>query len=717
MPLVSLYSTLSFFSVAMAQAPELAVEPPAAAPAIDQVMSVRFDQELLVQTDLMLQGLESHQTLTFTVPRAWELTDDPLIDVQFDHSAALDPSRSSLTIQVNDQALGSVKLDAGNVLAGRIQVRVPRRLLVDYNKLKLTVVQHLDEECEDPFDPALWSRVSKASRIDLAYRSREVVGELADFPYPLFDELGYGPAELTLVGTGAVGAVELEALGLLGQSMGRHAGYRTVTTLEPVADIGSLQSNGLILGVASKTPVVEQLLGLQPLAAGQGLVALVPAPGNPQLAILVVTGGDEAGVLKAAQALASQDRYQLLSGASAKVVSVEDAYPPKTQRDVLPVPFQQQTVTLAELGMKEATVRGFYSESVRIPLMMEGDAHLQEDQASFDLVYSYGAQLDPRLSTVEVRVGGIVLRSAALDQAGGAQQAHLKVALPAEMVEPHSQVEVIFHLFPIDFDPCRRVSDEQIWATIHTNSKFDLPRYYAAMLPSLDLLNFDLWPFAQAPAAGGLTILVDDKPSWGDATAAVQAAAEHGRLDVSARPDLQVRAATKGGIDKLKDRHLLVLVGDGGNSAFDDLAATGRVTLEGKLDRALSDGAGAKLMAAAGGSAFGVIEEILRPGEPARLALVMRTHTDNELAALVQTLRDPSRLVNLSGNAAVLPTSGGLRTLDVAKKQQVGKVPVASRASIAVRRSWFIIAGAVIVCAFAIAAVVRGWARSRGGVA
>ena len=54
------------------------------------------------------------------------------------------------------------------------------------------VVQHIDDECEDPFDPALWTRVSNQSTLTFNYYQDTITGDLGEFPMPLYDKLGYG---------------------------------------------------------------------------------------------------------------------------------------------------------------------------------------------------------------------------------------------------------------------------------------------------------------------------------------------------------------------------------------------------------------------------------------------------------------------------------------------------------------------------------------------
>ena len=689
--------------------------PVVAAPAAAGIREIQFERDLQVQTDPMLQGLEATRTLTFTVPHAWTLQADPVVEIAFDHSSALDPGRSSLTVQVNDQAAATVTLDAATAQGGTLRLAIPRHLLVDYNKLKISVVQHLVDECEDPFDPALWTRVSRTSVLRFDVVEAPIVPDLALFPAPFYDPLGYGPVELSLIGQGSPSAATVEALGTVAVGLGRISGYRTLRLQEPVADPSLLQSHGLIVGRIDENPLIASLLGPTSIPAGEGLVVVVPAPGAPSRAILIVTGADEAGLKRAAQAVASRYRYELLSGSRSQIRAVDRATPPANNRDPRPVPYHDEAFTLSDLGIKDTTVRGYYSEAVEVPLIFEGDGHVNPEGGVFDLVYSYGAQLDLRLSTVEVRLNGIVLRSAALDSRDGEQLRHLRVTLPADLTEQKSNLEVVFHLYPEDFDPCRRTSDKAIWATVHGSSSIESPRYYTAMVPDLGLLRFDLWPFAEPASAGGTLVVIDDAPSWADASAGLQIVAELTSRNMDEQPSIGLFAGRKGLLGERANQQALVLVGEGGNSAFDELVASGRVTMQGDLDRALSDGAGAGLLNVGNERAFATIEQLIRSENKDRLALVLRAGTDADLQGAVQSLSDPSRLARFSGNAVALPESGGIRPVSVAARRPMGEEPVRVTWMNTLRKNWWLLGISLVAAAVAFGKAVSIFARNRGG--
>ena len=683
-----------------------------------RTFEVKFDEHLMLPSDVTLQGLLAYETLTFTVPRSWELSADPVVELNFEHSPQLLGDRSSLTVRVNDHAVTSIELNRKNAVGGTARIAIPRDLLKDYNKLTVLVTQHVTEECEDPFDPSLWTRVNKSSLIRFNYNPKPITEELLDYPFPLYDPLSYGPAELTLVSADdELAPAAVEALGVLGLSLGRIAGYHTVSVREPVATLAQARTHALVVGTPGDNRIVEKLVSQRNLNAGEGLVAMLPHPDDPSLAVLVVTGKDEAGLMKAAQALAGHDRYPVLAGKVAKVRLAESDDPPPSRRTPMPAP-ADDNFTLADLGIDDQTVRGFYAPPIRIPLQLEGDSKPRLDGAKLELHYGYSAQLDTRLSTLEVRINGVVLHSVALNDEDGEQNAKLTVALPQAVLEPRNEVEVIMHLFPVDFDPCRRVSDRMIWGTIFDSSEFSIRRDHYAMMPDLGLLQHDLWPFTLREGKGETDVILSDAPDRYEGASALQLATEMGRLSTESNPRLVVRTAASG----LGDDHAILLVTDGVHSAYKALEGSGDLSLTGDEDRLLKGAGEGDLQQATVDSDYGSIEELLHPSAADKALLVVRGADSADLLDMVRGFKDVRRLIGLAAdpeqqtnNLAVFGTIGPPRTLSVGDRQQVGTIPLASRVEQGLRRSWWLIGLMVLLAALLLAAIGRMWAGGKGG--
>ncbi|GDX80156.1 hypothetical protein LBMAG42_19670 [Deltaproteobacteria bacterium] len=676
------------------------------------VYTATLADEFYLTEDLMLSGVHATRDITFTRPATWTLTADPVLHVAFEHSAALIAARSHLTIVVNDHPIGTVTLGEDNVTGSTFDVRIPRSMLQDFNHLGFLVDQHYTDDCEDPFDPALWTRVRTTTAIDLAYERKPVEGELLKWPYPLVDRLGYGPTQVTLVTTGAPSKETVDALGIVGFALGRLADYREVDAAEPVASSAEARTPALLIGTTAELPEALTLTGLASLAPDEGMVALVPNPADNTLPVLVVTGGGPEGLLKAARALAGQDRYQVLSGTVSTISQVSPANPPPTKQKPLPAP-PATKFTLKDLGIEGQTVRGFYASSIRIPLKLEGDALAQPGGGSLRVDYGYSAQLDSRLSSMEVRLGGLTLRTVPLDKVAGESQASVSVPLPQDILAADSNIDIVFHLFPRDFDECERVADHQISGTVYASTTVELPRDHVAEMPDLSLLRFGNWPFTALPGSGGTVVALPDAPDARAEAAAFILATRFGKLTPAPTPDFSLVRGADITLADRADKHVILLVDASAHTLYEGLVAASALTLTGGPARLLANGKEV-LLAANVRTPYGTIEEAFSPANASRAVLVVRALREDGLAPLVESLTDLGKVKKLSGNVAIVGADLDVRTLSVATIQRWGTVAVATAATREIQRNWWVLGAMVIGGIFLLTAFVRVFAQARG---
>lgn len=670
-----------------------------------------FEHALAIRTDLLLEGVDAEARVDFTVPEEWELLDDPVLHLEFAHSAALLPERSHFTATLNGQAIGSVRLDPSNGRDGRLTVRVPRVLLAPYNHLRLRAVQHYGATCEDPFDPGLWTRVSKSSRVSMRYRRRAFEPELARFPYPLFDPTGYGPAELSLVLPTAPSAATIDAIGRIGVTLGRIADYRGVSLMGTVPTVREADRHALLVGIWSDSPEIRALLGGGGPRPSEGLVAMVPNPSDPTRAVLVVTGADAEGLERATLAIASQNRHEILSGPEARVDFVTDGRLPEHRRIPRAVPAAPR-FQLSALGIADQTVRGFYTPTVRVPLELDGDAAIRPGGATAEVHYAYAAGLDPRLSALEVRLDGVTVKSVSLDDVRGSSGSTVQVPLPDGVMTPRSALEVAFTLFPEDFDACSFVSGRSLWATVYADSSVEIERDHVAHLPDLGRLRYGGWPFTLDPDGGAVVAALPDRPTAADVGAGFLLGAALGRSSNTVTPAFRLAAASDLDFASSPDTNFIVLSSGAPHQLHDQLRNAGALTLSGGTARTLLDG-GERAISATMTRTEARVEETLHPYNRARAALVLSATEDTDLAYLVGAITDPARVAKLDGNVALITESGSVRTLQVAERRQVGTYPVGVTLVLAARRYWILLGIAIVAGAALFATVKRAWVRAR----
>jgi hypothetical protein len=675
---------------------------------------VAFADDLYQTQDLTLFGLDAIAAVNFPRPSAWTLTEDPELHLALDHSALLDTGRSSLTIKVNGVALHTLRLDDTNAVNGRVVVPLPRRVLEDHNRIQFEASQHVDRACEDPYDPALWTRILSSSSIHF-YRSEDPTdASLSSFPDLLFDPTGLGPLRLTLAGQGPLTESTLDALGRVGLSLGRHAGYRGLTIAPSVDNVAASQTHTLVVGTPQDNPLIGQLVAVDTLEPGQGLVQALRHPTHPSDAVLVVSGADAEGLSKAARALASGEVQELLTGSRMLIDESRVLHAPERDEVPRPVP-KALSFTLRDLGIVDQTVRGTYSRAITIPLNLQADAKVRPEGAALRLAYAYGAQLDTARSTVEVLLNGVTLRSVALGREGGDPDAELELDLRDALVHPATEVTVVFRLVPADQEECSFHRNRQLWATVFDSTRFEIDRTHTAERPDLALLRHDLWPLGEALDQCGVAILLPDIPTWGSAGAALQTAAELGRVSAGPLPDLVVSAGGPDALGRVNGRELIVLSDGTPSEPLRVVALTGSLKAHGGIKRRLMGTDGKPLVDAEFSRSATTLEQVIYQTEPVRTALVLQAGDTTGLLGLATALGDPETLRRLDGSAAFLESNGDIATHALAERVVVGQPSIWSRLSLVLSTSGLPLALILAFVGTLITIVIQRWAGERHG--
>lgn len=688
---------------APAEVPQIAPLAPTAPATIEAPWVISFGDDLGLPSDLTLQGERSRQRVDVSIPRDLRLTGDAVLRLELAHSAALLPERSHLTVEVNGQSVGSLPLDRQTQSGETVDVVIPQGLLRDYNNIDLHVVQHYTTECEDPADPSLWTRIGRGSSLRLAAEPLPMSGGLEDWPAPLLDLRGHGPIVLTPVLAAAPDDATIEALGLLAVSLGRAARYRGLDPQAAVTSPAAIEGVGLAVGLVGELPQLGALLpSLPSLSPGEGLIALAPHPEDPHRPILIVLGADAAGLRAAAAALAGQDRQPLLQGRLARVKSALPGPPPPALDAPIRFP-EGATARFAELGLEAQTVRGRYAPSVVLPLHLGADAVLRPGGASLDLRYAYGAQLDPRRSTLELRIDGVTVRSIALSSAEGSALERVHIELPDALIQPSSRIELAFQLVPPSGGDCEeRVVDSMLWGTIFDDSSLTLNRGAQVALPNLALLRHGLWPY-RAEAVSPVTIGLPERPGPADWAAGFSLVATLARGSDAAEPALRLQRGTAGLVGG--PGQLILLGSAAENPAVAALEARLHLLRKGE-GLQLRDAAGAALAEATSGGRVDSIEQVvIAEGQS---ALILQGGDAEGSLRLAQDLSSPEARSALRGNIALRDEGGGLRTLDVATRQTWGSLPLWDRAQTEVRAQWWWLVAVLVVGAALAVHLARG---------
>ncbi|MGB7311462.1 MAG: cellulose biosynthesis cyclic di-GMP-binding regulatory protein BcsB [Nodosilinea sp.] len=517
---------------------------------------LEFNRSPVVGNRLRFSGIYNEQRLHFTRPRNWTAKSVKVL-LRYRHSAALYATRSNLTVMINGTSIGSLPLNQPMGEIGDAVMEVPADLLQDDNELVLAALQNNSPTCtQDPFDPSLWTEVLPDSKLVFDYQPQAVTPDFSQFPYPLFDTLSLRPNRIAYLQPTQADSPWLTATARLQTYLGRTAHYRPLDTrlVKALADLEA-EERLVIVGTPAQQPALADLtlpFGLKdgkfvdgegkPVPDESGLLMWATAADDSS-PVLVITGNGEAGVAEAVQYLVQPQDQQIATGHGVVVNQAGElpSLPPRQWPGYLPEEDDFLLTDLTDLNrqpLDEMTVRGSHSPAMEIGFKALPDDRLLRG-SKMRLSYSYGPQINPLTSMVDVELDGVSIKGERLTEVKGANRRTLDVDLPGDRVTPTSKLQINFRLDPRERRSCSRVTDQQLWGTIHSDTSFSLQRSAITNLPDLDLFKTG-YPFTAPQDLSATAVILPDAPTNTDVTVLLELAERLGRLSLSESVQLAV---------------------------------------------------------------------------------------------------------------------------------------------------------------------------------
>lgn len=544
-----------------------------AAPAGQYVLE--FNRSPVVEDRLRFEGIYDEARLAFTRPRDWRAQSIRVL-LRYRHSAALYATRSNMTVLVNGTSIGSVPLNRRQGELGEAVFEIPSRLVRDYNELVIAALQNNSPTCtQDPFDPSLWSEVLPDSKLVFDFEPQPISLDFRRYPYPIVDVLSLEPNRLAYLEPTQIEETWLTAASRLQSSLGRTVEYRPLDTrLVQALDALEPDEKLVVIGTPENQPALADLdlpIALEgdrlldgdgePIPPDVGVLVLTTALAD-QVPVLVATGNDAAGVAKAVQFLVQNREGDLATGQAILVKQLAEVPSPAPRNwpDYLPVreTFQLQELrTFNNQTFEDVTVWGSQAPA------LEFDFHaLPDDQilagSTMELHYSYGPQINPLTSQVEIKIDDLAIGGERLRSENGAMGETIQVDLPPELIKPYSRMQINFRLDPRERRSCSRVTDQQLWGTIHADTEFKLAREVASWLPDLRLLRYG-FPFAAPQDLSQTAIALPNAPSQEDLLLLLEISERLGRLSKAESLQQQVYRAGQLTEEVRADSHLIAI--------------------------------------------------------------------------------------------------------------------------------------------------------------
>ena len=539
---------------------------------------LEFNRSPIVGNRMRLRGVYSEGRLGFTRPRGWDVG-TVKAEIRFQHSPALYANRSNLTVLVNDTAVGSIPLNRKQSQVGRVLINIPPKLLQEYNELKIVAQQNNTEGCSNPSDPTLWTEILPDSKLVFNYNSKEIPLNFSNYPYPFFDNLNLDTNRVVYLKPQNTSQSWLQGAARLQASLGRQADFRPIDT-DLISDISEVSANQrlVIIGTPAEQPALADLdlprkiVGSQILDANGNAISeetgvlILTTTKKGKVPVLVATGNGTKGVAKAARLLAQPSSQRMGTGQVVLVNKLEEATTPGEREWPRYLP-ESSNFELSDIktqfngdAFRDVTVRGSAAPAVEIDFRALPDDRFVRG-SSMNLVYSYGPQMNPRTSAVEVLLDGVFIGGARLDSDEGEMRKNLKVDLPAKLVKPDSKLQVFFRMNPKEpFDKANCISppDQQLTGTVHSDTSFDLKRENSVELPNLELMQYG-FPFAAPQDLSQTAIVLPQEPSSTDVLTMLAFSERLGRLSRADGVKLDVYTASTLPPEVRKKEHLVAI--------------------------------------------------------------------------------------------------------------------------------------------------------------
>lgn len=349
---------------------------------------------------------------------------------------------------------------------------------------------------------------------------------------------------------------------------------------------------------------------------------------------------------------------------------------------------------LGNNSFKDVTVRGTSAPPVQFNFRALPDDRFLRG-SSMNLKYSYSSQVNPKTSSLSVRIDGVGIGSKKLASDNGAQET-FNVNLPENLIKPNSVIDVAFDLYPKESAKCGQANDQQLWGTVHSDTSFDIKRENAVELPDLKLLTTG-YPFTAPQDLSKTAIVLPDSPAESDVMTLLKFSERMGRLSQAQSVKLDIYKTGTLPEPIKNDRHL---VGIGTRDRF-------------PIKEAFENANGFKLMDVFGRQlgqeqiqtlpdANGVIKSVLSPWNAERVLIALSGQTESGLKQVQDLLGNDMWFYQLKKDTVLISANGQiaspydsnayqLQFFDQAQRHRIENTNLLSKTRRFLQEQWYLV--------------------------
>ena len=558
---------------ASAQIPLPVVSQPLDANAPLRDSQLMFNQVAPPPGSMTLRGTEPTSQIEFGV-RSDEVVTRAMLTLSYRPSPALIPTLSQLKVYLNDELVGLVTVTADQLgKENQTQLPIDPRFIGDFNRVRLELVGHYANVCENPANSTIWMDIGKESKLDLTLQKLPLKNDLSHFPEPFFDARDSRPLQLPMVFSNQPNLLQQRAAGILASWFGSKAQWRG-QSFPVLYNQLPKEQHAVVFATNDHRP--DFLKDLPPVE--KPTVEMVSQPDNPYEKMLLILGRDDNDLLTAVEGIAQGEL--LLRGDTSTIDSVKMLAP----RQAYDAPNWVRTdrrTTFAELTQYQNQLQadGLQPNPISLTLNLPPDLFLVRARGiDMDLIYRYTSPIQQDGSRLAVHLNNQFMQDYPLTPKDTAGQQIMRIPLMQGLQDSNRQLTIpalrlgVVNQLRFSFDyantfiggtadgRCETVTAVGHHVVIDDNSSIDFSgyRHYIEM-PSLGAYANAGFPYSRYADLAQTLVLVQPKPVNGEVSTMLNALGAIGAQ--TGYPALRVQMSDDWNQAKDKDADLLMIGG------------------------------------------------------------------------------------------------------------------------------------------------------------
>lgn len=516
------------------------------------------------QRAIRLRSVQGEVVVPLSV-RDDEVITGARLRLRYAHSPSLLFDLSHINVFVNQELVETIPLSEATAGGGEAVFNIDPRLFLQYNEVMLQFIGHYTLECEEPTHSSLWASISNFSTLELDVQPLALDNELNLLPQPFFDRRDQRTLALPFVFANTPTLDELRAAGLIASWFGAQASYRGAKFPVYIGEFPD--SHAVVVGSGG-----SRIGGMTVPNSAPSRVSMMTHPNNDAAKLLVVSGSDGAGIIKAAKALSLGS--EALAGASTVIRELVEPEPRKPYDAPNFVPTDRKVELRELIPSRQLEVRGLYPDIIRVNFNLPPDLFgWRSDGVPLDIKYRYTPTVGSK-STLNVNINEEFVQAIPLalggDQEDGQQRVQIpflksydavnreKIFLPLYKLSGNNQLQFHYYFERKREGACRNAVVDNLRGVIDEDTTLDFSKFpHYTKLPELALFANGMFPYSRMADLSDTAVVVPTVLDNNEISAFLTVMGQLG--NATGYPGLRMELVQGNDTAAIGDRNVLVL--------------------------------------------------------------------------------------------------------------------------------------------------------------